>query len=653
MDDKELNYYKNLCDELKKENVELKAQKLLTETKCKEAEDNLNRIKNSFFWKMIKPLRALRVLFIRVKRCGSPKQIAKKIIYKKRLKKAYVALGTGSFPSEEQRKAESSKTYDREIVFSILVPIYNTPENFLREMIESVVNQTYPFWELVLADGSDSEHENVGRICKEYADKDERIRYSKLDKNLGIAGNTNACYRMATGEYVGLFDHDDILHPSAFCRYRQEIDEKNADFIYCDEVTFKNGCINNMITIHFKPDYAIDTLRANNYICHFSLFKRELLQETDFFRTEFDGSQDHDMILRLTSIAKNVCHVPGVYYYWRSHAGSVASGIEAKPYCIDAARRAIDDHLRKHGIYNTVITSTRAFATIFRLQYEIKERDLISVIIPSKDNRESLRKLIDSIEKNCTYDNYEIIICENNSTEKETFDYYDSLKENPRVSVIKYEGEFNYSAVNNFGVKEAKGKYLLFLNNDIEVITPSFFEEMLMYVQREDVGACGCKLLYPNNTIQHAGIVLGLGADRVAGHILYGESNENIGYMGRLCYAQNVSAVTGAALMVSKADFEAVGGFDEKLRIALNDVDLCLKLRKEGKLNVFTPFAEAYHYESLTRGSDASDSGRERYEKEIAIFKEKWAEELEQGDPYYNPFFTLDKSDYTLKMVAR
>lgn len=645
-----LTYYREQCDKLKKENMELASRLATCEYAKKEAEDNLNRIKNSFFWKLLKPLRMVRVALIRLSYYRSPKRIAKKIRDKRMEKKAYKYFGTLSFPDEITRKEQQEKQYDKEIVFSILVPLYNTPEKFLREMIESVINQTYGQWELCLADGSDAEHEYVGRICQEYLASDKRIVYRKLERNEGISGNTNACYRMATGDYIGLFDHDDILHPSAFYEYRKVIDEQGADYIYCDEATFTKGSVNKMITLHFKPDYAIDNLRANNYICHFSLFKKSLLQETELFRTAFDGSQDHDMILRLTSLARNVVHVPKILYYWRAHVGSVASDISAKLYCIDAAKRAVEDHLRNAGIYNTLITSTRAFETIFRLQYEVIGQPKVSIIIPNCDRVSYLRKCIDSIENRNTYEAYEIIVAENNSKEAETFAYYDELKENPHVKVLTYKGEFNYPAINNFAVTQATGDYLLLLNNDVEMTGNDFIRELLMYAQRADVGAVGAKLLFPNDTIQHAGIVLGLGAHRTAGHGHYGEENAHIGYMGRLCYAQNVSAVTGAALMVSRADYERVGGMDEKLAVALNDVDFCLKLRELGLLNVFTPFAVGYHYESVSRGKDSKGTNAERYEKECAYFRKKWESVLAKGDPYYNPNFTLDRSDYSLNI---
>ena len=535
---------------------------------------------------------------------------------------------------------------------SILVPLWNTPLNYLEEMIGSVQAQTYQNWELCLADGSDQEHNEVEERCQAYAKDDPRIVYKRLAKNEGIAGNTNQCFAMATGEYIGLFDHDDVLHPSALYEYVKVINEQGADYIYCDETTFKGDSINNMITLHFKPDFAIDNLRANNYICHFSVFSRELLEGTELFRSGFDGSQDHDMILRLTANAKKVVHVPKLLYYWRSHKNSTASDISAKPYAIAAAKGAVADHLAKCGFRNFEIKSTRAFDTIFEIKYEILKEDKISILIPNKDHVEDLRRCITSIQERSTYDNYEIIIIENNSTENATLDYYKTLENQDKISVVKYQGDFNYAKINNFGAGYAKGAYLLLLNNDTQIISMNWLEAMLMYAQRPDVGAVGAKLYYADRTIQHAGVVIGLGAHRTAGHTHYKINYDNLGYMGKLCYAQDVSAVTGACLMVKKELFEAVDGLDESFRIALNDVDFCLRLREMGYLNVFTPFAELYHFESASRGSDMVDAAKaKRYEEESQYFREKWKTVLEKGDPYYNPNFSLDYSDYSLRTV--
>ena len=652
---------KNYQEAYEKEHIktaDLAERVAVLEAKNEELNFKLSRIKNNPLWKASAPLRRGMHFVIRqrdrLKNCGSIRGVLAKLDYKKIERKAMARYGTESFPDEARAKEERETVFDRMIKISILVPLYNTPEPFLRDMITSVLNQTYQNWELCLADGSDAEHGEVGRICREYLEKDSRIVYQKLLKNEGISGNTNECLKLATGEYIGLFDHDDILHPSTLYEYVKAVNEQDADYIYCDETTFKNGDINKMLTMHFKPDYAVDNLRANNYICHFSVFAKRLLEGEELFRSRFDGSQDHDMILRMTDRAKHIVHIPKLLYYWRSHEGSVASGIDAKPYVVAAAKGAVADHLRRHGFTHFQITSTRAFETIFKIRYEIIGDPMISIVIPNKDHAADLKRCITSILEKSTYENYEIVIVENGSETKEIFDYYTSLKEYDNIRVVTYEkpeeqNGFNYSAVNNFGVKQTKGDYILLLNNDTEVITVNWMEELLMYAQREDVGAAGAKLYYGNKTIQHAGVVLQLGAHRTAGHSHYGQSRENLGYMGRLCYAQNVSAVTGACLLVKKSLFEEVGGLDESFAISLNDVDFCLKLREKGLLNVFTPFAELYHYESVSRGLDDSGEKAERYNRESAHFREKWKTVLEKGDPYYNPNFSLDRSDFALK----
>ncbi len=648
-------YYKDLYEKERLKVADLTEKLVDAEAKVADLTYKMDKLRNSLIWKLIYPFRLAwshtKNLFIRIKRYGSISNLKKKIKSKIIEKKAYKSYGTLSMPSPEEAKRQSETVFPKNIKFSILVPLYNTPEKFLREMIDSVVAQTYGNWELCLADGSDGAHAYVGQIVSSYGD--ERIRYEKLTENLGISGNTNKCFDMATGDYIGLFDHDDILHPTALYEYMKVICEQDADYIYCDETTFSGSSIDHMITLHFKPDFAPDNLRANNFICHFSVFSKELVEKCGTFRTEFDGSQDHDMILRLTQAAKKIAHVPKILYYWRSHAGSVASDINAKTYAIDAAKNAVAAHLTACGFSGFKIESSRAFETIFRIRYAITGNPLISILIPNKDHADDLRRCIESITDRSSYENYEIIVIENNSTTKEIRDYYETLDKHPKVKVVTYEGDFNYSKINNFGAKAANGEYLVLLNNDTEVITRNWMEELLMYAQRSDVGAVGCMLYYPDYTIQHAGIVLGMGAHRTAGHSHYKMAKENLGYMGRLCYAQNVSAVTGACLMVRKALFDEVSGLSEDLAVALNDVDFCLKLRKKGLLNVFTPFAELFHYESASRGTDVTDKASkdnaDRYERECELFRNRWKEELEAGDPYFNPNFSLDYSNFVLR----
>ena len=617
MENEEVEKLKKELEEARRENIELSGKILELEDRNAETKENLDRIKNSKAYKLSKPLRYVRSQVKRVTQYGSVSAVKAKIKSKQKLKKRYVSLGTGSFPDAKTRAEEEQRVFEGKVTISILVPLYNTPENFLKEMIDSVVNQTYRDWELCLADGSDAEHDYVGKICMDYAAKDARVKYEKLETNQGISGNTNECYKMATGEYIGLFDHDDVLHPSALYKYREAI-ERGADYIYCDEATFTDGNLNNMITVHFKPDYAIDNLRANNYICHFSVFKKELLNETQLFRTEYDGSQDHDMILRLTSLAKKVEHIPGIYYYWRAHAGSVASNINAKTYAIDAAKRAVLDHLKNNGIYNTGISSSRAFETIFRLRYAIVGEPLVSVIAVN-DTKECL----DALSKWNSYGRLEII------------------KESEHKDETSGK---SLSAKRNLLAGYASGDMLLFLDGSVRMQSADYIKELVSLVQREDVGAAGGKLINASGKIEHAGYILGIGPDRAAGPAHYGFDTKYIGYMGRLCYIQDVSAVCGDALMVGSADFVEAGKFDENLPDAFSDVALCLELRKKGLLNVFNPYAEAV----TDRKPAILDYDSEDYKNGLKYFKEKYKEETKTGDPYYNVNLTKDAFDYSI-----
>ena len=492
---------------------------VVLESEKEDLQFKLDRIKKNKFWKATGPARSL-IHFAqrqrdRLSHCGGPKDILRKIRNKSRQKSLMESYGTGSFPDAEQRKKEEETIFPYMPKISILVPLWNNKREFQIQMLDCVMNQTYPNWELCLADGSDAEHSYIEELCREYAAKaNGRIVYKHLDHNGGISYNTNECYKLATGDYIGLFDQDDILHPSVLYAYVKEINEQGADYLYCDETTFKENDINKMLTMHFKPDYAPDNLRANNYICHFSVFSRKLLEGEELFRTAFDGAQDHDMILRLTDRAQKIVHVPRLMYYWRSHAGSTAASIDAKPYAIEAAKGAVADHLKKHGFKHFQITSTRACATIFRIRYQILGDPKISIVIANKDHMEDLKRCITSIQKNSTWSNYEIIVVENNSTTPEIRDYYSQLlglsgndsyaercklhtvcghdggilhSEDGRISVVTYHGDFNYSAVNNLGVSYATGDYILLLNNDTEVITANWMEEMLMYAQRRAV----------------------------------------------------------------------------------------------------------------------------------------------------------------------
>lgn len=569
----------------------------------------------------------------------------KKIIHKLKVIFSKTDVYDVRYISRKRLKQQRETQFNHPIKISILVPLYNTPVSFLKEMIESVIAQTYGGWQLCLGDASDTQHSYVGELCRKYASQHPNISYQKLEKNEGIAQNTNECLRMATGDYIALLDHDDLLAQSALYEVVKSVNEYGSDFVYTDEALFA-GSIRNVANYHYKPDFSPDMLRSCNYICHLIAFQRELMEQVGEFRPACNGSQDYDMILRLTEIARNIHHVPLPLYFWRLHEGSVSAGTDAKPYTLEAAKRALSDHLERVGLQGKVLDGR--VSSTYQIDYEIKGEPLVSILIPNKDHIRDLDLCLTSIFTKTTYSNYEIVIVENNSEEQKTFSYYDKIEqEHPNVTVKRYDGIFNFSKINNFGAKYCSGEHILLLNNDVEVISGNWLKELLMFSQRDTVGAVGAMLYYPNDTVQHAGVIVGLGG--VAGHshkqFMRGEN----GYMFRLAIAQNLSSCTAACLMMKKKIFEQAGGFDESFAVAFNDVDLCLKIRELDKLVVFTPFAELYHHESISRGFEDTPEKVKRFRGEMKRFTEKWNGFLAQGDPYYNPNLTLDRENFSMR----
>lgn len=545
--------------------------------------------------------------------------------------------------TQEELRKQRETVFEWQPKFSIIVPTYKTPENFLREMIDSVRNQSYTNWELCIADGSGGD-ETVERILAEYAEKDLRVRYTLLKDNFGISGNTNAALEMAEGDYVGLFDHDDVLTPDALFEMASALQECRYDILYTDEdkMTGDGAEFNDP---NFKPDFSMDLFRSHNYITHFFVVKSEIIKKIGGFRSEFDGSQDYDLMFRCIEEAAHIKHIPKILYHWRIHMNSVAGDPASKMYAYEAGKHAIEEHLKRVGLEGTV--EHVGLWGMYHVTYATPENPKISIIIPNKDHKEDLKKCVTSIQKLSTYKNYEFIIVENNSTEQETFEYYRTLEsENSNVKVVYWKEGFNYSSINNFGVQSATGEYLLFLNNDTELITETALSEMLGLCMREDVGAVGAKLLFEDDTIQHAGIVIGFG--NYAGHVHMGLKRDDYGYMVRARINCNYSAVTAACLMTKKSLFEQVGGFDEQFVVACNDVDYCLKIRKADKLVVYNAFSEWHHYESKSRGYEDTPEKLQRFEKEVAKFQKKWPEILEEGDPFYNPNFAINQAPFTL-----
>ncbi len=646
--DKGLEYYKNLCEEQMLSYAELERDYISVKSE-------LEGMKKTISWRFTAPFRALARLLqkvppirlfckviVKIKRFGIKYTFnkIKTTIRMNRKMKSRVPYTEEAF--EEQRNF----VFKRHILLSIIVPLYNTPREYLCEMIESVKAQTYSNWELCLADGSDAEHDYVGEICTEYANADTRIKYKKLEKNLGISGNTNAAIEMTEGEYIALFDHDDKLHPAALYEMVKAVNEKEADFIYTDEAKFTKNEKSDAYDFFCKPDFSPDMLRSCNYICHFTSFSRELYQKVGGFRSEFDGSQDHDMILRLTEKAEKIIHIPEILYYWRCHAASVASDVTAKPYTTEAAKAALSEHLSRVGLSGEIMSSM--LPSTYRIKYKINGEPLVSLMIPNKDHTEELKLCLDSVYGLSAYKNFEVVIIENNSTEEKTFEFYEYAKQHySNLRVVTWKHEFNYSKINNFGFEHILGEYVILLNNDIEIITPEWIEEMLMFTQRDDVGAAGMMLYYPDNTVQHGGVILGHGG--VAGHSHKHYPRGVPGYFGRLSFAQNYSAVTAAAMMVKASVYREVGGLDPLFAVAFNDIDFCVRIGKAGYRIVWTPYAEAYHYESKSRGQEDSPEKIKRFEGEIQSFLNRWCDLLAEGDPYYNPNLTLEKDDFSPK----
>ena len=550
-------------------------------------------------------------------------------------------------PTEEELKAQRETHFEKEPLFSVVIPVYKTPERYLKEMLDSILDQTYGNWEVCIADGS-PRGQDVEKVLKKYAQKDSRIRYEILGGNRGISGNTNAALAMAKGEYVILADHDDTIPPQAFYEVAKAINKHpDCDVLYSDEDKLDMDG-KALFDPHFKPDFNPDLLTSVNYICHLFVVKKELLDQVGGFRQEFDGAQDYDFIFRCTEQAKEIVHIPQVLYHWRCHQDSTASNPESKMYAFEAGSRAIMAHYERMGIPAERVEKGVDYG-IYHTTFKIKGEPLISIIIPNKDHSKDLDVCVRSILEKSTYRNLEFIIVENNSTEPETFAYYKKMEEkHPSFHVVTWKEGFNYSAINNFGASFAKGEYLLLLNNDTELLEPDSIREMLGFCQREEVGIAGARLLYADDTIQHAGVVIGFGG--IAGHTFIGLHKAENSYFHRAMCAQDYSAVTAACLMTKKSVFEAVGGLSTELAVAFNDIDFCLKIREQGHLIVYDPYVELYHYESKTRGAEDTTEKIRRFQSEIEYMRSHWSSILKNGDPAYNPNLSLKKWDYSLRV---
>ena len=583
-----------------------------------------------------------------------------RIIEKKREKdseyQSFYLETKASLEQLEKQRMEVSHWNKKEKI-SIVTPLYHTPAIFLRELIESVLESSYENWQLCFADATqDGEENQIENIVKEYQKMDEkltgkksRICYKKLSQNYGIAENTNQALAMAEGDYIAFLDHDDIITPDAL--YEMALAAKcakktgkEANMFYSDEDKVTTD-LSEHFQPHFKPDFNIDLLRSNNYITHFFVVRTNLIRQVGGFRREYDGAQDYDFIFRCTEAAKHICHIPEVLYHWRTHQASTADNPASMMYAFDAGKRAIEAHLKRQGVEGTV-SHTKDLG-FYQVEYPVQGNPLVSILIPNKDQKDTLKQCLDSVFSKTAYANYEVIIIENNSQEKETWEYYEELKQRDNVKIVTWESGFNYSAINNFGEKSSSGEYLLFLNNDVEVINPHWMEELLGNCQRKEVGIVGAKLYYPDDTIQHAGTIIGIGG--IAGHAFLNMPRLRSGYLHKASLQMDLSAVTAACMMMKRSVFESLGGFEEKLAVAFNDVDLCLRCVKAGYLVVYNPKVELYHYESKSRGSEDSEEKVRRFQQEIEFMRTRWIDLLKQGDPYYNKNLTLSKWNYSLR----
>jgi O-antigen biosynthesis protein len=528
-------------------------------------------------------------------------------------------------------------------LISIIMPVYNVDSKWLDLAIKSIESQWYENWELCIADDQSTKKETMEYLRNV---NNPKIKIKFLEKNLNISAASNEALTLATGEYIALMDNDDEITPDALYEVVKAINETGAEFIYSDEdfMTTSNKCVNP----HFKPDFSPDLLLSHNYITHFTTFKKDLLLQIGNFNSEFDGAQDYDLFLRLTESTKKIHHISKVLYHWRMIETSTSYSSDAKPEALIRGQNVLVNTMKRRDIKANVENAN--LNNYFRVRYDVLNNPLVSIVIPFKDKPELLKMCIESIILKSTYQNFEILGISNNSTEQTTHDERKRLEKfDSRVKFYEYNIPFNYSQINNYAVNNyAKGNHIILLNNDIEIITPDWIESMLEHSQREEVGCVGAKLYYPNDTIQHAGVIIGLGGYAAHSHKMY--NRNDYGYFNRLNIVQNLSAVTGACLMVKKSIYNEVYGLNEiDFKVAWNDVDFCLRVREAGYLNIFTPFAEAYHHESISRGYEDTKEKIVRFEKEKEALSLRHSMILKYGDPYYNPNLTLDREDFSLR----
>lgn len=551
-------------------------------------------------------------------------------------------------PNEARLKEQRDYKFASNYKFSILIPVYRPDVKFFTLMLDSIVAQTYDNWQICLADGSGDGY-TVENVVKPYVEKygEDKVKYIKLENNLGIAENTNAAMSMADGDFIVFGDHDDELHPTALFECMRELERyPQADFIYSDEDKIIEAT-GHHTEAHFKSDLNMELLRSNNYICHLSVVKKSLADKVGGLYTQFNGSQDHDYVLRCVEKAECVRHIPRILYHWRINDNSTAKSASTKTYANTAGVNAVSAHLKRMGIDGEVKNGVAP--GFYDIRYKLTEKPLVSVIIPNKDHLDDLTRCLESMENVNNYHNVEYIVVENNSVLEDTFEGYKELekKYGDKFKLVKWDGIFNYSAINNFGARYAKGEYILLLNNDTSVIEPDSLRCMLAQCQRAEVGIVGAKLLYDDDTVQHAGVIIGY--QGVAGHAFTGIGDDVYGYFARAVLSQELSAVTAACLLTKRSVFDEVGGLDESFEVAFNDIDYCMKVRAAGYKIIYDPHAKLHHYEYKSRGAEDTGKKQERFGGEIMHFIDKWRAALIAGDMYYNPNLELVGELYTIK----
>lgn len=548
----------------------------------------------------------------------------------------------------EQRKTKFSYAPK----FSVVVPLYHTPAKFLKDLVRSMMYQSYANWELCLVNAS-PEDVHLTSLLENWAMRDKRIKVIRLEKNLGIAQNTNAGIAASTGEFIAFLDHDDFLEPDALFCYADALNkDKTIDVFYSDEDKTDEYAAHYFYP-HFKSDFNIDLLHANNYMSHFLAMRKSLVDTVGGLNEKFDGAQDYDFVLRLTENTKKIYHCPRILYHWRCSNQSTAANQGNKMYAIHAGKAALNAHYKRIG-WNAR-AQEGAVDGWYQTKFTLKEEPLVSILIPNKDHTDDLDVCLNSFFERADYQNYEFIIIENNSVLPETFAYYEKIeKEHDNVKVVYWEAGFNYSAINNFGFKFAKGDYIMLLNNDVELITPDIFQSMLGFCMRPEVGIVGAKLLYNDHTVQHAGVLVGAGG--LADHVFKGIHEDDPGYMGRAISSQDVSAVTAACLLVKRSVYEEVGGLEDEFQVAFNDVDFCLKVRKAGYLIVYDADVKLFHYESKSRGMEDTTERFIRFGNEMMLLNSKWDILSTFVDPYYNPnlsYLEYYKINHTIKEARK